>query len=432
MCGIDYDIYKRSRLLSIIQAAAEYFITLLFTTAHLASILNYMNATTAQQGIIASIASLCSAIQFFSVMFVRKNSSVKAKVIFLNIVNQTVFILLYCLPPIGISLGFFIFLFFLAYAASAVYSPMRMSWHLSIVYDGVRGRFTADKEIVSLLGGMLFTKICGDMLDKYTLAGDTETCFYIFAAVIGGLSAINFILLVFIKEPKYDEEQECGEKMTFRRFLEITVCKKQVRTVALICALWNIANVTNMFTGAYITNTLGLSYGFIANLSIVCSLSRALVSRPFGALADRTSWIFMLRLCMCFVAVGFFINIFCVPENGKILFSVFFVIYNASLGGIQSSMTNLMLDYVPRSDRTYAMGINNAFSGICIFVFTCLASVLVDAIEREGNMLFGIAVYPQQLLSAISVLILLFNIFLFAPLLMKNGSCENAECCPQG
>ena len=54
-----------------------------------------------------------------------------------------------------------------------------------------------------------------------------------------------------------------------------------------------------------------------------------------------------------------------------------------------------------------AMAIQNCISGVLGFCATLLGSYVLSHIQNNGNMLFGIPVYGQQVLSAISLIIVL-------------------------
>ena len=104
------------------------------------------------------------------------------------------------------------------------------------------------------------------------------------------------------------------------------------------------------------------------------------------------------------------------------------MIYNAfSLGGSNAARTNLCLDYVMIEDRRYVLGIKDAIRGVTEFFATLLASLLVSFVEARGNQLLGLHVYPQQILFALSAVILLWLSFVFLPKLKRPARIENQE-----
>lgn len=80
------------------------------------------------------------------------------------------------------------------------------------------------------------------------------------------------------------------------------------------------------------------------------------------------------------------------------------------MAGINSAMINLIYDYVTPEERTGALALNQSFSGIAGFLTTLALSPVMRIIKQNGNTLFGIPVYAQQLFSLISFIIVLILI----------------------
>lgn len=415
--------YRRSRVLVIIQSAVEYFIALSVTTTFLTALLNEMQVSASLQGIIGSITSLACSVQLLAVFGVRKTYPCKRWVCILNLINQLLFALLYCIPQIpflqGIRVTLFMILLLLAYACQHYLTPSRVSWHMSLVEDNKRGVFTANKEIVSLISGMIFSQCAGILLDHFRAKGDLRTCFFLFAATVTFLALLHFFLMLSIKEPKPDVDvppKKLGE------ILHTIFGSSALRKVMIFDALFEISNVSQFFVAVYLTRTFGFSYTYITSIAILHACFRALVSRFLGRLADKRSWVYMLRLCMAVLAVGYLIFAIATPKTALVLYPLFSLCYAFSLGGTNSSRTNLCLDYVSHADRRYILGIKAAISGIAGFLATLLASSIVKHIESNRNTLFGIPIYPQQLLFAGSAILTLILAFGFLPFLKKESS----------
>lgn len=127
----------------------------------------------------------------------------------------------------------------------------------------------------------------------------------------------------------------------------------------------------------------------------------------------------MLRICMLVLAVGYVIFAVCTPKTALYLYPVFSLCYAFAMGGSNSGKTNLCLDYAAQEDRRYILGIKSAISGTLGFCATLPASVLVETIEKNGNRLFGVPIYPQQLLFVFSACTLLFLSFFYLPKFQK-------------
>ena len=422
--------YKKGRWFIIAEAAVEYFISLCITSTLLTALLNEMNVDPALHGIIGSITSLACISQLFSVFWIRKSYPAKRWICVLNLINQLMFLVLYCIPFVSISSGaklaIFIGVLLGAYLFQHYLTPSRTQWHMSLVEDSHRGVFTAKKEIISLVGGMIFSQTAGILIDYFKAKGDMRNCFIIFASTIAVLALIHFYLMLSIKEPAPETQPK---KKSFSEIMTLIFGSKKLRGVLVFDALMTVSSVSITFLSVYSMvneknpNTLGFSATFMAAIGIVHALFRAAVSIPLGKYADKRSWVSLLRLCLSVMTVGHLCLVFCMPQSGMlatVLSVAFYLCYAFSIAGTNSSLTNLCFDYVEHEDRRYILGVKNALSGVIAFATSLGFGAIVNLIEGRGNLLFGMTVYPQQLLSLISAVITLALVVFVLPTLKKD------------
>ncbi|MBQ9131207.1 MAG: MFS transporter [Clostridia bacterium] len=417
-----FDTYKRSRFFYIVEAAVEYFIHLCVTATFLTAILNEIGVSAALQGIVGSIASLAYSAQLLAVFCVRKTYPCKRWVSILNLISQLMFALMYCVPMVqvsqGVKIGAVILFLLLAYGLQNYLTPSRTNWHMSLVEDNKRGVFTANKEIVSLVGGMLFSQCAGVLMDYFRERGQTQTCFILFAVTVGVLSFLHLYVMLSMKEPV---PQNPAPPKKAKEILKTVFGNRALRTVILFDVLYEISVVSMHFSAVYVKNDLGYTYTQITLIAAVGAALRALVSRSLGRYADRRSWVALMRLCMTVSTVGFAIYTFCVPSSAW-LYVLFYLCYSFSMGGTNSGRMNLCFDYVAHEDRRYILGIKSTVSGLVGFGVSLLAAVLVENIEKNGNTLFGLSIYPQQVLFAATALMLTALVVFFLPRLEKKKS----------
>lgn len=420
------DEYKRSRVFYIIEAAVEYFIHLCVTATFLTAILNEIGVSAALQGVIGSVASLASGIQLLAVFCVRKTYPCKRWVCIMNLISQLMFGLMYCVPMIEIGkelkIAAVIAFLILAYGLQNYLTPSRISWHMSLVEDHKRGVFTANKEIVSLISGMLFSQGAGILMDYFRERGDVQTCFIIFALTITFLSLLHLFTMIAMKEPV---PTQIPQPKKAKDVLKTVFGNKNLRTVILFDVLFVISEVSLHFSAVYQRNTLGFTYTQITLITAIGAAFRALVSRSLGRYADRKSWVALMRLCMTVEAIGFLIYAFCNPSM-PYLFVIFYLCHSFSMGGINSGRMNLCFDYVAREDRRYILGVKATVSGLIGFASSLLAAVVVEKIEQNGNLLFGRTIYPQQLLFFITAVMLAALVIFFLPRLQKKETVLNS------
>ena len=286
---------------------------------------------------------------------------------------------------------------FLAQIIHNVINSPKINWLMGLVDDKKRGSFTANKEIVSLIGGMLFSYGLGAIMDHLA----SRTMFIVGGVILFVLLGLHTLTLVFTKE-KPKEKIQVDVKKSIKEIIK----NKTLLKIIIVFVIWNIANyATVSFSGAYQVgeNALAFTTTFASIVVIISSLARVIFSKPLGKFADKYSFCKMLYICFSIEAVAFAINIFTVPSNGKVLFTIYSIIHAIGQAGINSAIINLAYDYVSDDQKTGAVALVNTFSGFAGFLTTLALSPLVDRIQKNGNKLFGINMYAQQLLSLVSL-----------------------------
>jgi Na+/melibiose symporter-like transporter len=403
------DTYKKSRILYIIEAALEYFISILIAESYLAKIATAAGLPDTLTHILSSFVSLACSFQMVAI-FLASKRPVKRWVTPLHILNQSLFALLYLIPGIRLSTevkGVLFIIFLLAgHIISQIVYSSKINWFMSLVDDKKRGRFTANKEILSLLGGMIFTFIMGQIIDRFEAAGNLDGAFTVIAITIFVLMLGHTATLIFSREKPTEHIPSPIKKELGSLFRN-----KTLFLVIGVAILWSIANYSVApFLGTYRNNVLGFSMTFNALLTAMYSIVRSICSRPMGKLADKHSFAVMLTVCFGIQALGYAINIFTVPENGHVLFSIYYMLHGVAMAGINSGAINLIYDYVEPDHRTGALAIRGTLSGLVGFFTTLILSIPVARITENGNMLFGIPVYAQQVMSFLGLVVTLILI----------------------
>ena len=72
------------------------------------------------------------------------------------------------------------------------------------------------------------------------------------------------------------------------------------------------------------------------------------------------------------------------------------------MAGVNSSIINLIYDYVNKEERMCALALQQTFGGLAGFFITLALSPVITYIQANGNTIFGMTVYAQQIFSLIS------------------------------
>lgn len=410
---------KRSRNLYIIEAALEYFIALLVSGSFLATITTRLGFSDAQTGILSSIVSLGCVFQLISIAIRPKSS--KPMVLALSIANQLLFTLLYVIPLPRESNAFlktaFVIVILAAYLLYYIAHPKKINWFMSLVEDDERGRFTANKEIVSLITGMGISFGMGAVVDYFKAKDDITTALIICAVTMFVLTVLHTLTVVLTVE----KETPPNPSDNFFKSV-ITLAKdKNILKVSLLFVIWSVANsCTTPFIHTYKLNDMGLTLTVIAVITAIGSVGRILVSRFWGAYADKNSFAKMDMLCFGVAALAFLFVVFSNPENGLLTMTGYNLLLAIALGGINSSLINLIFDIVPPERRADSLAVTQVVSGIAGFLTTLAVSPFISFVQSRGNTLFGINVYPQQITAAVSVILTVVAIIYTGKVLVKR------------
>lgn len=404
--------YRRSRKAYAAQCTFEYFVTLLVADAFLANLLTYIGISDALTGVIASFISLAFLFQLLSIFIVGKINNPKKTVILCNCLSQFLFMCLYIVPFIPISKEIktvlVIAFIMVAYIFNYMVSGVLFKWANSFVNPVRRAEFSAIKEMISLISGIVFTLVVGHIIDHFTALGETEKGFVFIASAMLILNICNFVSLILINKDSaaMKKERDLESDVSLREVIVHTLGNKNFISVIIMTSMWYAARyMTVGFMGTFKTKDLLISVGIVQIINIAGNIARLIVTRPFGRFSDKTSYATGLKWAFIIEAAAFAINMFATPKTWWCVIA-YTVLYNISLAGSNQNSFNITYSYVDSKYIVQAMAIKNSIGGVCGFLISLLASRVLHFIQANGNMIFGIPIYGQQLLSLFSIIIL--------------------------
>ncbi len=404
--------YKRSRNCYRWECAFEYFITLLVTDAFLAKVLKSVGFSDAQVGVLSSIIALAFLFQLFSVFVVRKITNTKLVSILFHSLGQIFFMSLYLLPwmpfiPGEIKRPLAVVCLLAAYFGNYMVTSVIYKWGNSYVEPTKRGRFTASKEIISLLIGMVISFALGYIMDAFDAKGDDKGGFLFTALAILIFCLSDFIMLLMIKNDRKAKREAAEPAPPFSEVMRNTLGNKNFLSVMLLMILWECGRYFTIgFLGTYKTDPEGLNYtmAVVQAINIISFLGRALFSRPFGKYADKHSFAKCIELGLCVCAAAFLAGIFTTPKTAFLII-VYTVLYNVALAGIEGNLINVTYSYVDSRYFAEASAIKNSIAGLLGFLSSLAGGKILSAVQANGNRVFGHTVYGQQILFGISFLL---------------------------
>ena len=237
--------------------------------------------------------------------------------------------------------------------------------------------------------------------------GNLQSAFIIVAIVMLVLNILNFISLMMIKK---EVKLEKSARKNMSDIMKNTLKNKNFRNVLILTATWDIAKFMMIgFMGIYKTKDLGMTIATIQGVSMIAMLVRMGVTIPFGKLADKKSYAKCMEIAFVVAAIAFLINVFVTPDRWWLIIA-FTVVFEASQAGIGQNATNICYSYVKEEYIVYAMVIKGSIGGVLGFLASLLGGKILDIIQHNNNMIFGIECHAQQVLSLISFLIMIVAI----------------------
>ena len=409
---------KRSRTLYLWEAAFEYLISLLVSSSFLATLTKELGVSDSLTGILSSVISLGCLFQLISLAI--RRTAVKRFVITFSILNQILFMLLYVVPLTGFGkqtkIVLFVAFIFSAYLIYNIAHPKKINWLMSLVDPSQRGRFTATKEIISLVSGMIFSFGMGAVIDHLAEKGQIRAAFTVSALVIFALMILHTCLMAFAVEKP---APQASQKKLKTAIVDLLKSKNILHITIVFLMYYTSTYISTPFYGTYQISELGLSLKFVSLITIVGNVARILVARLWGTYADKTSFAVMVEKCFILLGLSKLCIVFATPALGKTMFILFYILNGMALGGIGSALINLVLEYMPAEKAADAIAVTQAFSGLAGFLTTLCISPVVSHIQKS-NTLFGMSIYAQQFVSVIALAISVFAVFYIRFVFMKK------------
>lgn len=399
--------YRRSRAAYVTQCTTEYFISLSCTDVYLAKLLKHIGCSDAFTGVLSSVASAAFLLQLFTVPLAARLRHVKRTVTALDTASQLMFTSIYAVPflPFGFGgkAGAAAALLLLGYFTFYVNQSIAYKWGNSFVSPDRRARFSAGKEMVSLLSGVGYSLALGFATDAFEAAGKLPSAFVFLGSVMSAVAAVNLICFLRMQELPL---RSGAENQRFSEIFSHTFRNPRFRRVTFLCALSAFAqSFAGGFAGTYKTQELGFSVGRMQVINTAACLGRFAVSRPFGGYSDRAGYAKGYFLGSLLAAGSFLCGVFTAPGT-RLLLIPLSVLYQISLAGTNQNASLMIYSFVENDYITQALAVKNAVCGASSFCAALLGGRILAAVQTAGNTVLGRTVYGQQLLYAIGFVLL--------------------------
>ena len=397
--------YKRSRWAYIWECSFEYFVAILLSTSFLTTALKEgFGFDSSAIQIISSLIALSFLFQIFSVFLVRRVTNTKRFCILFHSIGQVLFSSIYLIPllPFGtpaVKQIVVIVCILLSYFGNYFVTTLIYRWANSFVDPAKRGVFSAGKQMVSLITGMVVSLVGGIVFDKF--APNHAFLFTVICILV--FSIVDTICLLLIDKDKKDAEKK--EIVPMRVILGKTLGNKNFRSVVVLQILYQVGHYIAVGSFSYYAlYTLGYTNTKIQIIVAVGHLIWFALSQPIGKFSDKYSFAKGFELATVFLIAAYLAFVFTTPATW-FLYIVYYMLNSCASAGSGVNLNNIVYSYVNPSFFAEASAIKNAIGGICGFLASLLGAQIQKTIVANGNRLFGMTVYAPQFLALLSVII---------------------------
>lgn len=400
------DQYRVSRLMYIIEACLENFITILTSGAYLASLTKYLGISDGVTAIISQVINLSALFQIVTI-FISHKTPVKRWVVPIHILSHVLFCMLYLLPVFNIKAGAGIILFLIVTASRAmnkIISPARTTWFFTLVDPNKRGSFSSTLTAVSVIGMIPFTLTASFFFDSFVNSGNMHGAFIMLTIVIVVLTVLDAIPLFIAKEKP---EKRIAHSSPFSSVKEL-MCNSKYIVYLLIFGLQAFStSLTAPFTYTYQISELGFSLSFISIMETAVNVVWIASLLFFGRISKRLPYSFLLKLCAALNFIVYTVLAFTTPSNGTVMYFIYRIIQIISGAASAVSLNNLLFDIIDREHQTNALSLYGIISGLVSFFTTLAITPFFNYLQGHMPTLFGTQLYAQQVLAMITASILI-------------------------
>ena len=400
------DDATRTQWASIWEAAFEYFISITMSGAFFTLLVKQMGVSDALTGILSSISVLACGVQMFATSILRNRRSIRKSVLVLQTMQQLLYSFLYLLPfvpiPGIIKVGVFAGVYLAATLLTNLIAPAKINWFLHFVKPGNRGIFTAHKEMVSLITGLIYNYVMSLAVDHFDSQGRPEIGLILCSVVIFLVMLCHVGTLLAAKDAPeiLEESRKTGSlKESFRtNFSNPAFVKLFIMCCGWVFFYW----ICTPYYSVFMLQEVGSSVTYIAVTGIVSSLVRFFISPSMGKYCDKYGYTTGVRLGFWIAGAAFGLLTFWRPSNGNVFFMIYQILMSVAMSALSNGMSIILLQYIPEKDKVGGLGIYSALSGMLGFVGSLLGGWILERIQLGGNQILGMNLYGQQFLSFVA------------------------------
>ncbi|HEX2925751.1 MAG TPA: MFS transporter [Ruminiclostridium sp.] len=405
---------KVSRKISIFEGCTARSILTLTSGAFLVGFAKYLGASNQIAGIISAIPVLGGIITAFSPLLYERMENRKFITCFFCFIGRLLLGLMILIPFIKTShlvqISLLVGIFLIANLFLSFTLPASQTWILNITPAKIRGAYFGHRESIILGAVTVVTLLAGQILDKFEKLGQQLQGFVILYIFVICAAIANFILFSSIKEPC---NKLSAKRVSIKNLFTIPLKNSKYMLVVWLMVMWNVGfQISAPFTTVYMVSSLKLGYGLITVLSVLTSITSVVSVRLWGRLADKKSWLYLMKIMIILQIACFFVWFF-INRQTLFLLPISHILGGAAISGVNISVNNIQYSYSPEENKTIYMGFSSAVNGVFGFCGTLVGAFIVKKTDALSINVAGFSIGNMQtvfLIAGVSLIICIFLI----------------------
>lgn len=398
----DIDQGAKSRMFYAIGEANWVAVDQLSANTYLAALMIYMGFADGDIGTIMSLSALVCVVQLLTLSLNRFFRG-KKMVVALTSLMRLWMAFLYFIPFLPISTGvkplLFVAVYFIARSMISFGGPAASEWVAQLTPMPIRGRYLGTKDATAVGLQAVVLLAAGMVLDRYK-ASEPLHAFAILGVMILGLCIVGYVAYMFAEDRKNPVPAASEPRQKMMPQIARCLRDRNFRILMTVDCLWQLTYyISCPYNASYSIKELGLSFTFISAVGFGANIARIFIARKLGAWADRTSMGRILRYTVFLLGLHHLVWAAMRPETAVGMYILMSVLSTTAWSFIGVGLFGVKLELMPEGGRQVQLAVTAAVSGVVGFVMSFISGRLLDAMQKIDMSLFGMVIYPQQILN---------------------------------
>jgi len=291
----------------------------------------------------------------------------------------------------------------------------------SCVPARLRGKFLPKRDAIMIFAGTTISLIMGGVLDLFRSKGLENIGFYVIFGFVFAFTLFNGWTFTKMTQPPVIVSRR---KISLKDVLTKPIMDKQYRKYIIFFIIYNISVYLSLsLYSIYPIVNLGLSYAYMATLTLIATVSRIISARFWHKLSERLQWPIVLMIAVIILGFSFLLWSIVNIKNAFIILPVVNVISGIGWGGVTVGLIANNVLFAPIESRTIYFSFNAWIGALIRFVSSLFGALLNKSLSSVNLTIGGLTFVNMQLLFLLSGFLMMFTaLYIYFCLYRQTGN----------